>query len=124
MLFNSYEFLFIFLPATLVGFFALFVFASFTLLRFDIRRQTYSVSLTEIPLLLALFFLPPLGVLLTRVLAALLVQVYRKVALNRLAEIRTAALWARARAEEGRRVSEARFRAIFAGAAIGMSATL
>jgi diguanylate cyclase (GGDEF)-like protein/PAS domain S-box-containing protein len=36
-------------------------------------------------------------------------------------EIRTAALWARARAEEGRRVSEARFRAIFAGAAIGMS---
>ncbi|GAA4255160.1 cyclic Di-GMP phosphodiesterase RmdA [Dactylosporangium darangshiense] len=36
-------------------------------------------------------------------------------------EIRTAALWARARAEEGRRVSEARFQAIFAGAAIGMS---
>ena len=36
-------------------------------------------------------------------------------------EIRTAALWARARAEEGRRVSEARFHAIFAGAAIGMS---
>ena len=35
-------------------------------------------------------------------------------------EIRTAALWARARAEEGRRISEARFRAIFAGAAIGM----
>jgi diguanylate cyclase (GGDEF)-like protein/PAS domain S-box-containing protein len=36
-------------------------------------------------------------------------------------EIRTAALWSQARAEEGRRVSEARFQAIFAGAAIGMS---
>ncbi|GAA0719079.1 EAL domain-containing protein [Dactylosporangium roseum] len=36
-------------------------------------------------------------------------------------EIRTAALWSQARAEEGRRVSDARFRAIFAGAAIGMS---
>jgi diguanylate cyclase (GGDEF)-like protein/PAS domain S-box-containing protein len=35
-------------------------------------------------------------------------------------EIRTAALWARARAEEARWASEARFRAVFAGAAIGM----
>ncbi len=36
-------------------------------------------------------------------------------------EIRTAALWARARAEEARWSSEARFRAVFVGTALGMA---
>jgi diguanylate cyclase (GGDEF)-like protein/PAS domain S-box-containing protein len=54
-------------------------------------------------------------------LAAGYAQALRDRVLDEQEEIRTAALWARARAEESRRVSEARFRAIFAGAAIGMS---
>jgi diguanylate cyclase (GGDEF)-like protein/PAS domain S-box-containing protein len=53
-------------------------------------------------------------------LAAGYAQALRDRVLGEQEEIRTAALWAQARAEEGRRMSEARFRAVFAGAAIGM----
>jgi diguanylate cyclase (GGDEF)-like protein/PAS domain S-box-containing protein len=54
-------------------------------------------------------------------LAAGYAQALRDRVLDEQEEIRTAALWARARAEEARWSSEARFRAVFAGAAIGMS---
>jgi diguanylate cyclase (GGDEF)-like protein/PAS domain S-box-containing protein len=54
-------------------------------------------------------------------LAAGYAQALRDRVLDEQEEIRTAALWARARAEEARWSSEARFRAVFVGAAIGMS---
>jgi len=41
-------------------------------LRFNVRRQAYRVLLTDIPLLLALFYLPPVLVLLVRLAASLL----------------------------------------------------
>jgi len=55
-------------------FLGLFLFADVTLLRFEVRRQAFNMSLAEIPLLLALFFLPPLTVLLVRVLSIAAVQ--------------------------------------------------
>ncbi len=57
-----------------LGFFALFLFADVTLLRFEVRRQAFNMSLAEIPLLLALFYLPPLTVLLVRVLSVVATQ--------------------------------------------------
>jgi diguanylate cyclase (GGDEF)-like protein len=53
---------------------AMFAFADATQLRFEVRRQGYTMSLAEIPMLLALFYLPPLTVLGARVLAAAAVQ--------------------------------------------------
>src|SRR5689334_5241250 len=53
-------------------------------------------------------------------LAAGYAQALRDRVLDEQEEIRTAALWARARAEEARWSSEARFRAVFVGTALGM----
>ena len=63
-------------PQPLLGlaFFGLFVLADATLLRFEIRRHGFSLSLAEIPLLLALFYLPPLTVLTVRVLSTATIQ--------------------------------------------------
>jgi diguanylate cyclase (GGDEF)-like protein len=50
-----------------------------TELRFSIRRQSYRMLLTDIPLLLALFYLPPLLVLLVRLTSSLLLpSLYRQ----------------------------------------------
>jgi diguanylate cyclase (GGDEF)-like protein/PAS domain S-box-containing protein len=54
-------------------------------------------------------------------LAAGYAQALRDRVLDEQEEIRTAALWARARAEEARWSSEARFRAVFVGTALGMA---
>src|SRR5690348_11234566 len=54
-------------------------------------------------------------------LAAGYAQAPRDRVLDEQEEIRTAALWARARAEEARWSSEARFRAVFVGTALGMA---
>ncbi|HLL68617.1 MAG TPA: EAL domain-containing protein [Micromonosporaceae bacterium] len=53
-------------------------------------------------------------------LAAGYAEALRDRVLDEQEDIRTAALWAQARAEHARWASEARFRALFAGAAIGM----
>jgi diguanylate cyclase (GGDEF)-like protein len=52
--------------------------AGIPVLNFVIRRQAFGVTLTEIPLVLALYYLPPLTVVLVAVLAALITQLRRK----------------------------------------------
>ncbi|MEV4758739.1 bifunctional diguanylate cyclase/phosphodiesterase [Micromonospora sp. NPDC049559] len=52
--------------------------AGLPILTFVTRGQALSVSLTEIPLVLAFFFLPPLTVVLVYTLAALIIQLRRK----------------------------------------------
>jgi diguanylate cyclase (GGDEF)-like protein len=53
--------------------------AEVTVLRFEVRRQVLVVSVTELPLLLGLFFLPPLTVVLTRLVAAAFAQIWQRV---------------------------------------------
>jgi diguanylate cyclase (GGDEF)-like protein len=53
-----------------LAFLGLFTWADAVRMRFEIRRQSFAVSLIEIPLLLGLFFLPPLTLIAARVLAA------------------------------------------------------
>jgi diguanylate cyclase (GGDEF)-like protein len=59
-------------------FFALFVAAEAIVLSFTVRRHAVNASLTEIPLLLALFLLPPSLVLITRLGAICVVQGWRR----------------------------------------------
>ncbi|HEU5111590.1 MAG TPA: EAL domain-containing protein, partial [Micromonosporaceae bacterium] len=66
-------------PLALV-FVGLFVVANLTALRFEFRRQATSVSLVELPLLLALFYLSPLLVVTSRVTAAFLVNSRKRLA--------------------------------------------
>ncbi|MDG4828396.1 EAL domain-containing protein [Solwaraspora sp. WMMD1047] len=49
-----------------------------SMLHFVIRRQSFGVTITEIPLVLALFYLPPLMVVVVYTLASLITQVRRK----------------------------------------------
>ncbi|NJC70111.1 sensor domain-containing phosphodiesterase [Planosporangium thailandense] len=53
--------------------------ADVTVLRIEVRRQVFAVSLAEVPLLLGLFFLPPLTVVLVRLVAAALGQAWQRV---------------------------------------------
>ena len=55
-------------------FFALFVAAGLTTFRLDVRRHSFVVSTSAFPLLLGLFYLPPLLLVLARTLATLLVR--------------------------------------------------
>src|SRR5689334_448407 len=57
----------------------LFWLAEVTVLRFEVKRQIFAVSLTEIPLLLAFVHLPPMTVVVTRLAAAILSQLYLRV---------------------------------------------
>ncbi|HEX6969320.1 MAG TPA: EAL domain-containing protein [Micromonosporaceae bacterium] len=65
-------------------FFGLFMAASFAVLMFEVRRQAFTMTLVEIPLILGLFFLPPVTLILSRVLALISVQVWRRVPLVKL----------------------------------------
>jgi diguanylate cyclase (GGDEF)-like protein len=49
-----------------------------SMLRFVIRRQAFGHTITEIPLVLALFYLPPLTVVVVYTLASLITQIRRK----------------------------------------------
>jgi diguanylate cyclase (GGDEF)-like protein len=60
-------------------FLVLFWTAEVTVLRFEVKRQIFTVSLTEIPLLLALVFLPPMTVVVTRLTAAILSQLWLRI---------------------------------------------
>jgi diguanylate cyclase (GGDEF)-like protein len=64
-------------------FIGLFVAAELMLLQVEVRRQTVNLSLTEIPLLLSLFYLPPLTVLIVRLVAGGLVQAIRRTGLTK-----------------------------------------
>jgi diguanylate cyclase (GGDEF)-like protein len=59
-------------------FFGLFVAAEAIVLSFTVRRHAIKASLSEIPFLLALFFLPPSLVLITRLGAICVVQGWRR----------------------------------------------
>lgn len=64
------------LGVTLI-YFGLFCAAEATTLKLEVRRHGIQMSVTEVPLLLALFYLSPLTVLIVRVIASLLVQSVR-----------------------------------------------
>jgi len=53
-------------PAVVAALLAVFLVAERTPLRIEVRRQTWGISLSEIPLVLGLFLVPPLGLLLAR----------------------------------------------------------
>ena len=59
-------------------FFAMFMVTGYIRLWFGIRRQAVTVSLDDLPLLLALFYLSPPAVLIVRVVAAVIVQIIRR----------------------------------------------
>jgi diguanylate cyclase (GGDEF)-like protein len=59
-------------------FFLLFWAAETTYLQFDVRRHAVAVQLAEIPVLLSLYYLPPLVVITARLGAAVIVQLYRR----------------------------------------------
>jgi diguanylate cyclase (GGDEF)-like protein len=65
-------------PLRNIGYMPIFVLmftvAGMNLLRFDVRRQGMTVSLVDLPLLLALFYLPPLGLLIAGPLGAALTR--------------------------------------------------
>ncbi|GIH04266.1 bifunctional diguanylate cyclase/phosphodiesterase [Rhizocola hellebori] len=64
--------------STAVLFLALFVATELSVIRFDVRRQTFMLTLVEIPLLLGLFFLSPLIFVATRVAASILIHLKRR----------------------------------------------
>jgi diguanylate cyclase (GGDEF)-like protein len=69
-------------PVTLL-FFVLFVAGANADLTFEVRKHAVSISLTEIPMLLALFYLPPLPIVLIRVAVALIPHRRRRLPLEK-----------------------------------------
>ena len=69
----------------LPGLVVLVVLAEVTQLRVEIRRQTVSLSLSELPLVLGLFLLDPLSLLVARVLTGVAVCVRRGAAAHKVA---------------------------------------
>lgn len=59
-------------------FLAAFLLADFVVLRVEVRRQTFSVTISEVPLLLALFYLSPVLLVAVRALAMLLTTSYQR----------------------------------------------
>ncbi|MEN3308603.1 MAG: hypothetical protein V7603_4805 [Micromonosporaceae bacterium] len=70
-------------PETLL-FLALFAVAAGTDLQVEVRRHGVGFSLTEIPMLVALFYLPPLSILLVRLTVSLVLQIRRRVVPEKL----------------------------------------
>ncbi|MEV0714717.1 bifunctional diguanylate cyclase/phosphodiesterase [Asanoa sp. NPDC050611] len=60
-------------------FLGLFILADVSVLMFQVRRQTFTITLVEIPFLLALYWLPPLTFILVRVIASIIAQSSRRV---------------------------------------------
>ena len=69
----------------LPGLMALVVLAEVAQLRVEIRRQTVSLSLSELPLVLGLFLLDPLSLLSARVLSGVAVCTWRRAAPHKIA---------------------------------------
>ncbi len=59
-------------------FFVLFVAAHATVLQLEVQRHAVTLVLSEIPLVLALFYLPPLEPIVIRVLALIVVQLWQR----------------------------------------------
>jgi diguanylate cyclase (GGDEF)-like protein len=62
----------------------LFILTQATMLHFEVRRHSFTLTLTEIPLLVALFYLPPVLVIVARALSILVVQTWQRYALVKL----------------------------------------
>src|SRR5690349_225529 len=61
-------------------YFGLFVVAQATVLHFEVQRHSFTLYLTEIPLILALFYMPqPLLMVSVRVLSLFVVQTWQRV---------------------------------------------
>lgn len=71
------------LPVFLL-FLVLFVLAQATVLHFEVRRHSFMLTITEIPLLIALLYVSPLLVVVARVLALIIVQGWQRFALVRM----------------------------------------
>src|SRR5215207_2297170 len=71
-------------PLILVGFCALFLVCEATRLRFEIRRHTYQVTISEVALVLGLFWLSPVEMLATRLIATLAVWGYKRMPLRKI----------------------------------------
>ena len=56
----------------------LFTLAQATVLHFEVRRHSFVLLLTEIPLILALYYLPPLLLITVRVISLLVVQIWQR----------------------------------------------
>lgn len=72
------------IPAALL-YFGLFCVADATTIKLEVRRTGIQVSVAEVPLLLALVYLPPLTVVTVRVAAQLALLVYRRIPVAKLA---------------------------------------
>lgn len=59
-------------------FIVLFVISGINLLRFDIRRQAINVSMTDVPLLLGLYYLSPSGLMVSASCAAVITQILQR----------------------------------------------
>ncbi|MDT5023917.1 MAG: hypothetical protein QOE61_343, partial [Micromonosporaceae bacterium] len=55
-----------------------FILAQLVVLHFEVRRHSFVLTLTEIPLVLALFYLSPLVVIMARVLSLVLLQLWKR----------------------------------------------
>ncbi|GAB2923891.1 EAL domain-containing protein [Micromonospora polyrhachis] len=65
-------------PWVAVLFLGLFVLVEFPVLHIIIRRQGFTITINEIPLILAMFYLPPLTVVLICTVGSLITQVRRR----------------------------------------------
>ncbi|HCT81798.1 MAG TPA: diguanylate cyclase [Micromonosporaceae bacterium] len=65
------------LAAVFIG---LFVLADLFRLTFEVRRQTFILTLSEIPFLLGLYYMPPVTFIIVRILVAAVIQFRRKLA--------------------------------------------
>ena len=71
------------LPAGLL-FAALFALTTATVLHLELNRHAMILSVTEIPLLLALFYLPPALVIITRLIGLIVVQAWQRYSIVKL----------------------------------------
>src|SRR5262245_11690187 len=62
----------------------LFALAQATVLQLEVRRHMVQLNVSEIPLLLALLYLSPVMVVLARVLAVVIIQVYQRYSVVRM----------------------------------------
>jgi diguanylate cyclase (GGDEF)-like protein len=65
------------LPKALL-FFALFVLAHAIVLQFEVRRHSLTITVGEIPVLLALFYLSPLTVIVVRILSVIVAHLWQR----------------------------------------------
>lgn len=71
-------------PLVVWGLGFLFLFCEATRLRFEIRRQTYNVTVAEVALVLGLFLVSPLELLAIRLIASVAVWGYQRMSLNKI----------------------------------------